>query len=500
MKNKILLLISCITLGSLTGCGAKLPDEPGKEVVEADIQEYIQELIDSDAEIQYLQESDSIIENDELSITCVVSYSSEEIAYRDEFLITYEVSDKEWELSKCRVNSDYSEKSKESLVEIAEVTEETTETSEEESVVEESSEESVSHQTGTVQMSDNLEDFTFELEGIVYQLPVKYSVLKENGWHLDVYHDESEDDEILANSYEFYNITNGIVSLNVDIINMSGDVRMMKDCSVGAISIDTKNNLDFKMAKGITGLSTVDEIQEAFGIPSSSNAGNGYQSLTYKVADYQAVRFYIDEEHSANNNIVLQCYKMTEDDVVEIKDEVPEYFASYVAPKVLGDAVTDTIFELDGVLYRLPCPISEFINNGWKISSANVENVGAGNREFNAVILSKDNYKFNVGLWNYGKKAAYLHNCAVYDVSFYSNYMEGAPADYVKFSGGLCLGSTFDEVDQVCGEFTKNDYDDYASFTYNSSDYTEKVWYSVYKETSNYSNTAIELKNEIWNY
>lgn len=518
MKRFLLSIVVCVVL--LTGCGAKAPAEPETEVVKADVQEYITELIDGDAIITYFLESDASTADEEYMVTCAVAYQSLVTEYRDEFVLTYTIQDKEWQLSKCRVNSDYSGKYKGDLGDSTEEKQESdsklTATS---TPPPELTATSIPSPTNTptpeptatptstptpeptatpapvAAVSEKIEDFMFEMEGEVYRLPVLYQTFAEKGWHPDG--KVTEDDELGGYSYLYCYLTNDIVRISAEIINMSGHVRKLKDCTIGSIEIKVSNNLDFSIAKGIEGTASKDEIIEAFGLPSSNSNYETSEYITYDLGTRKKVKFYLDYEKSYNNSITLQCYEATEHDATVVSEETPEYLAEYVKPKKVGSDVKATLFMLDGKRYRLPCPLSEFIDDGWEISQANIKSLGAWNyASLYDVTLKKGDVKINVGLLNCSEKEVYIKDCAVYSVSFETYYMKNIEEGYVKLPKSLTMSSTVEDIAKVCEDFSEYKGDSYASYTYQDSDNTIKVYYSI----DDWGNKTIQLKNMNWEY
>jgi len=115
MKKRLNAVVVLVLVVILVGCGTNVPEVPQKKMIEADVQEYISELIDAEAKITYLQESDTKQNEDEYVVNCTVSYSSTKTEYIDEFILNYTVKDSAWELTKCRVNSDYTGRVEKSL-------------------------------------------------------------------------------------------------------------------------------------------------------------------------------------------------------------------------------------------------------------------------------------------------------------------------------------------------------------------------------------------------
>lgn len=497
-RFKILGVIGiCFCL--LTACNSGKIDYPVKEDVKNDIQTYISELIDQEAKINYFQQNEIEEDGEELVITCAVSYESPQNSYKDEFILTYERSGKQWELSKCRVNTEYDGRSavstqKEEKVDQSEAQEEIKQTEEQQKVTSESEKAEVVDG----EVSNELKDFTFQLEGIVYQLPVPYQVMRDNGWELDTYSGKyTEETELDANSYTWVYLTNGVVRINADIINMSGDTRILRDCTIGSLTIYAKNNLDFKVSKGIGCTSTKDEVEAAFGTPSSSSSGDGYQQMKYSLDIWQYTTFYFSE-NKIDNSIEIKNYAVLESDVTEVSDEIPEYLAAYKVPETLGDDVTEPVFELDGVLYRLPCPISVFTDNGWQIKSDSIASLGAGNHSNGGLEIQKGDYKLDLGLMNFSKKAALSKNCAVYQINIYQ-YKNNLPDDLINLPGGIGLASTLEEVGEVYHTFEKYEGTTSVSYTYNSQNGTKSLRYH-FSLDPNFESKTITIRNENWDY
>jgi len=113
------------------------------------------------------------------------------------------------------------------------------------------------------QLSDKLEDYTFLLEGDVYQLPFAYSVLADKGWRIysSGYY---EDTKISGSSYERLTLQKDKKTIEVSIINASGNAKELKDCNIGGIEVyaSNKNAPEFSIAKGIKVGDKEDKIRE----------------------------------------------------------------------------------------------------------------------------------------------------------------------------------------------------------------------------------------------
>lgn len=483
MKKYLSLLLAVILVLSMAACSSATT-EPDSSVYKADVQEYITEILDESAEITIFEKKSSEMDGNKLTVVCVAMYAGDAGESKGEFTLTYVKTGKEWELDKCRVNL-----GDENNTKVPDNTEAAT------VPTTEATEPAVT--SGATELSDNWKDFTFSLGGAVYQLPTHYQNFVANGWKLDgTRSDAAEDDLVPGYTRVYIYLTNGAVYFSAEIVNMSGNARAVKDCDIGAISIQANDNLDLKLSGGIGCLSTVEEIQKAYGTPSNMNTSEDYSSLTYELDTYVSMRFYTYNTNTTYNEITLRNLVATDRDVTVAKEERPAYLDSYVAPTELGDDIKATRFMLDGVVYQLPCPLDAFTDNGWTIKSDSIGTLGAWNDE-SGVTLVKGDYKIHLTMINLSDFETYTKNCAVSAVSMEGYYFKNAPKDIAKLAGGTTMWSTVEEVQDLYKDFSRYDGTYSTSFTYEDKDYTMKVRYSFMKEDK-YG--TIEIKNENWNY
>ena len=82
---------------------------------------------------------------------------------------------------------------------------------------------------------------------------------------------------------------------------------------------------------------------------------------------------------------------------------------SYKQPGALSEYAFDYIFKLDGALYQLPFPVSEFVANGWQIGGDGMLEPG---QRANIQVI-KYGMKLSVAIWNYGQETADYKDCTV---------------------------------------------------------------------------------------
>ena len=351
--------------------------------------------------------------------------------------------------------------------------------------------------------SAELMDFSFTFDGVPYKLPCDYKEFADNGWILDT--DTSE--EVNANTYGFSRLKKGDTKVSVSIYNPTSNVQKVEDCKISEITVYARDNVSFELPKGITVASSAEEIRNAYGKPSKSTTDSDYESLQYMPDEdsyHSQVNFYIYNEPD-NSYISVKNMIVQEGDKTEASTEVPSYLASYKAPEELGTDPQSPIFELDGKLYRLPCPLSAFTDNGWVIYEKDADSIDAGNTSYSTVTITKDQVSVDLGMANFAKTSTIIENCAVNRVSFRrtkTSSKDDVPEGYVKFPSGLGLDFTPDDLKNKLPGFAATDSNsaESGSYSYNSSDYNVSVRYYYYVGDSNYQNWQVDIKNDVWDY
>ena len=348
-----------------------------------------------------------------------------------------------------------------------------------------------------VEMSDNLFDFTFELEGVVYKLPCKYEDLTKNGWTISSTGYNSET-KISGNSYDSFYMSKDGRKITVYSYNMSGNVKPIKDCKVGGVEFGAYHEVDFTIAKGITMTSSADDIKTAFGVPGYTNSGSDYESLTYyaeKDSTYNSVKFYITND-GKYSTITLKNFIETEDDKTTTSTERPAYLDEYKAPTAMGKDLKSSVVKIEGDLYQLPCPVSTFIDNGWKVIQQSGDVVAGGK---DSIRMEKNGKKIDLSIINYAEYQTTVENCAVYKV-YVDNY--GSVSIYAgPEASGITIGAAKANVDALVTSDV-NYYEGMYSYSYGVSEYTNNrdfnLSINVDKETGKVSSVSVSCYT--WDY
>ncbi len=345
-------------------------------------------------------------------------------------------------------------------------------------------------------MSDDLFDFTFELEGVLYQLPCKYEALTQNGWTISSTGYNS-DTKLAGNSYDSFYMSKDGRKITVYSYNSGGNAKSIKECMTGGIECEAYNDVDFIIAKGITVKSSVEEIQTAFGVPGYSNSGSDYESMTYyaqKDSSYNSIKFYCTND-GKYSSISMKNFIETENDKTTTNTEKPDYLNEYKDPTDMGNDLKSAVVKIEGDLYQLPAPVSAFIDNGWKIAQQSGDVVAGGT---DSIRVEKDDKKLDLYIVNYSEYQTTVENCAVYKV--YVDNRGGTSVSIGSESKSITIGTEKADVDAlVSDEF--NYYEGTYNHSYSYSEYKERDFnlsINVDKETGKVSTISVSCKT--WEY
>ena len=127
------------------------------------------------------------------------------------------------------------------------------------------------------------------------------------------------------------------------------------------------------------------------------------------------------------------------------------YLKDYKPPKELSKDPRQPEMDLDGKLYRLPCPMSEFLDDGWKPvfydwgysypSGMGIKLQEDPSNELNkksamSIQIIKDKYKLNVSLCNFANKKVALEDTVVIMIETSEEYGKESSMIHL-FSGGV---------------------------------------------------------------
>lgn len=317
------------------------------------------------------------------------------------------------------------------------------------------------------ELGTDIYGYQIEYAGNLIQLPMTYDDFTAMGWTLSK--NDSPDTMISTGSYGMATFNNGEVSAYVDMINFGINEAPLSDCLVGGIKLDLAwgdidlSSLTVKLPGGIVmGTSNIEDIKAAYGEPSDTYEGDLYTKMTYQQDSYQRAELYVYKEENTLLQVDLRNFKEPEDfDKGSVSTEVPDIVSNYKAPTALGGDFMEPDVEFMGSLYRLPAPVSAFLDNGWVMKDvAEDAFLEGGGLEF--IEMMKENQTARFSVYNLTENATSIENCFVTELSFGSYDPEILA---LKLSENITLGADKNELLTKASErgYLYDDKDNYLT-------------------------------------
>lgn len=317
------------------------------------------------------------------------------------------------------------------------------------------------------ELGTDIYGYQVEYAGNLIQLPMTYDDFTAMGWTLSK--NDSPDTMISTGSYGMATFNNGEVSAYVDMINFGINEAPLSDCLVGGIKLDLAwgdidlSSLTVKLPGGIVmGTSNIEDIKAAYGEPSDTYEGDLYTKMTYQQDSYQRAELYVYKEENTLLQVDLRNFKEPEDfDKGSVSTEIPDIVSNYKTPTALGSDFMDPDVEFMGSLYRLPAPVSAFLDNGWVMKDvAEDAFLEGGGLEF--IEMMKENQTARFSVYNLTENATSIENCFVTELSFGSYDPEILA---LKLSEDITLGADKNELLTKASErgYLYDDKDNYLT-------------------------------------
>ena len=212
-------------------------------------------------------------------------------------------------------------------------------------------------------------DTTIELEGKKYTLPMPISELLADGYYVDA----DLDTEIGGLTYTWCHLSKEEGSyggLTIDVFNGSGNTKPLSECMVSGIDVASSDleNFSFALGNGLKPGDLPETVEQIMGTP--TNQSDSDTSLTYYYGEGRRTGqitfswWKEDGEFDGSSQLSVEYFA---EEQTSTSTEVPEYLSEYKAPTEMGEDFDSGTITLDGVIYQLSCPVSEFVKNGWTI-------------------------------------------------------------------------------------------------------------------------------------
>ena len=315
---------------------------------------------------------------------------------------------------------------------------------------------------------------SFSVDGKQYALPMNIDELLANGWTYDDKEDANK--TLYAGDCETVKLNysgKGKDSQYFGVINHSIDAQPLSKCLVydcdfsDSFVKQTGAEVKFYNDKFTLQKTTVDEVKNELGEPSSTNTSGNSVTLTYRGKGKED-EFNLSATYSFENNVLtfisIRNKTMPADFVQPaVSSKTPDYLGLYKAPLTLGDDLLSGNFTLDGTTYNLPVPYKTLAEQGWT-STGESESVPS----MNGVILTLKKGDFNITakVVNPLPNAVTLDNTIVVFISAFNSTLN--PLD-LTMAGDIKLGMSKAELESALNaKGIKN-------FTYNEKFNTYKI-------------------------
>lgn len=215
------------------------------------------------------------------------------------------------------------------------------------------------------QLSDKLWEFQFAINGEVYCLPSKIEEWEEGGYALP---GDRQEALLETESYvQGEKMESQELEFSVDVVNLESMEQKLGDCYVGGIVLEETKGAVLQLPGEITiGESLLSQVTEAYGTPTDEYEEKDSVYLTYEYGIYKKAELVFDLEEERLYKAVLTNYREPGEEE-EINKEVPAEVAGYQEPQVYSVNPLDYVVSYGGDFYRIPAPVSQFTEKGWKI-------------------------------------------------------------------------------------------------------------------------------------
>lgn len=302
-----------------------------------------------------------------------------------------------------------------------------------------------------IDLPEKLSSFTIAIWGETYKIPMTYEEFTALGW---VYKGDATT-KLGAESYvenEKFEQEGNV--LYADLMNPNTENSQISQCYIAGIHVDAAAaegqgiyiNLPGKI---VFQKSTEEEVTAAYGSPIDRYEEGKSILLTYEYGMNSQVKFSFDEETKAMMGIDIRNFRNPEgeEELENVSDAVTPEVEAYHPPEFEGVLLQDFVIRYDGAYYRLPAPVSAFLDNGWELDKdGSDEAVKSG--KYGYATLLKNEQKIYAVVYNYGTDATTIKNCFV--TTLYGDL--DTTKIQITVAGGITLGMGEEEFLQKAAE------------------------------------------------
>ena len=218
-----------------------------------------------------------------------------------------------------------------------------------------------------------------KLNGVTYVLPCPVQTFLDNGWEIDAEAMEGMDNVVEPIAAEDGEGSRGTSLYLTDseyknhmycrVMNADSERRYLENCYISRIEVEP-DCADVELFGGVAFGTKLEDVQRAAEkLPTAAWAETNGDLDSFSYCDFVDARgarcsrvdFYCDYDFGFDRVSVESTDWFWTDGVLPSEPEV----SAYTAPTELGDDFKSGVVEVGGELYRLPCPLTAFLDNGW---------------------------------------------------------------------------------------------------------------------------------------
>lgn len=321
--------------------------------------------------------------------------------------------------------------------------------------------------------------YTISIEGIVFNIPERFGDFLDAGWEVEgnlplKIAPDSETGTVY--------LKKGNRRINVRIINItSPDSISPSEASVVYLSIPVG---DFKsdghpnilLPGGITENSKREEVENAYGFPTSEKSTGTYSTVNYENNFGRMVSISFDSRDGSiaeismtnpRNDGNVQVQRKTQ----SVSGEIPPEILNYVRPSSVSDDIFSHTLKVKDLIYKIPAPLSVFLEDGWRLING-PKTLKSMQEYTSGIYLMKDNKKVMISLKNYSDFEQNAENTWLTEISP-DGYGFGGTNIEIEAAGGIKNGITEEELKKKIAGMKHEIYvhNDMAVYTIGETEY-----------------------------
>lgn len=317
------------------------------------------------------------------------------------------------------------------------------------------------------ELSEDLLDFQISIDDRIYQVPMTYAKYVKAGWAYQGAEESTVHPSQMLLSEWFTKGQNQSLAYltNFDVQDVT-----VSESYLGGLMIDLdymkEEDTKVLLAEEIElGVSTREEVVEAYGEPTSVKESETFPIVTYALDETSYVELGFDAEEGNVLSEIMMMHpvrpkKFEESEIVEEDQSADDESEDvYEEPEAMSEDLFDYTVTFAGDLYQLPAPVSAFVDRGWILVEEKSTLVVAG-KSTGAVTLTRDGQTLWIQVSNDSEVDAPIETCQMTNLA--ANVKDCNVE--MEIAGGIHMGMAQAELEQAIAQYEYKK--EVSSYTY----------------------------------